>query len=116
MIDIDKLTIGEVKQLQALLGGNTPRPTPVNCGVRIVILQRGWVCVGNYVQCGPSESRLDNASVIRLWGTTKGLGELAVSGPTKDTKLDKAGVVRFHPLAEVASLDCDAKKWESHVA
>jgi hypothetical protein len=117
MNNIDNITIGELKALAPLLGLVTPQSTApntaeVSCGLKIVILQRGWVCVGQYIKHG-DERRLENASVIRVWGTTKGIGELAASGPLKSTKLDPAGTVRFHHLAEVATIDCDASKWPS---
>ena len=73
---------------------------------RIVIAQRGWVFVGGYTEDG-DEVALTNAKVIRQWGTTKGLGELALNGPTSKTVLDDAGVVRMHRLAIVATLDTD---------
>lgn len=41
--------------------------------VRIVIAQRGWVFVGRYSTDG-DQVYLDNARVIRRWGTTAGLG------------------------------------------
>lgn len=71
---------------------------------RIVIAQRGWVFVGIYTEDGDNVT-LTNAKVIRQWGTTKGLGELALNGPTSKTVLDDAGVVRMHRLAIVATLD-----------
>lgn len=76
----------------------------------IVILQRGWVVVGDYYQ-GEFENKLLNASVIRKWGTTKGLGELALSGPLANTVLDECGAVRFNPGAEVCRMDCNLEKW-----
>ena len=82
--------------------------------IRIVILQRGWVMVGRYKKEG-SECTLENASVIRIWGTTRGLGEIAVNGPTEKTILDPAGVVRFHELTAIATLDCEASKWTGHL-
>lgn len=78
--------------------------------VRIVLLQRGWVYVGKYSQDG-SQCKLENASCIRRWGTTKGLGEL-VNGPLDDTTLDKAGTVRFHELSVIATIDCNPEKWD----
>ena len=42
--------------------------------IKIVILQRGWVMIGRFEKNG-SECKLHDASVIRNWGTTKGLGE-----------------------------------------
>ena len=78
--------------------------------VKIVILQRGWVMVGRFSQYG-SKCRLDNAAVIRKWGTTKGLGEIADGGPTKDTVLDKCPPVEFHELTVIAMVQCRAEKW-----
>ena len=39
----------------------------------IVILQRGWIIVGDVVRNG-SEFTVTDASVIRRWGTTNGIG------------------------------------------
>lgn len=36
----------------------------------------------------PSIYTLDDVAVVRRWGTTKGLGQLAQEGPTVNTKLD----------------------------
>lgn len=70
---------------------------------RIVILQRGWVIVGRWHRDGDDVTVTD-ASVIRRWGTKKGLGELA-NGPLSETVLDPAGVIRCHILGVVATLD-----------
>jgi len=72
--------------------------------VRILVLQRGWVVVGNYSEHG-DECVLTDASVIRRWGTTKGLGELR-DGPLEDTVLDPCGTVRAHKLAVVMQIEC----------
>lgn len=71
---------------------------------QIVVLNRGWVVVGDYSEKG-DECTLANASVIRVWGTTKGLGELAESGPTSSTKLDTCPNVHFHKMTMVARID-----------
>lgn len=82
--------------------------------VRICVLQRGWVVVGRYERKDNNECVLRGASVIRTWGTTKGLGEIAMGGPTPSTKLDPCGGdVRFDYLAMVVSLDCNEDKWNS---
>jgi hypothetical protein len=81
--------------------------------IRIVILQRGWVAVGHFHQ-NDSDCTLEVASIIRRWGTTKGLGEI-ISGPNSDTVLDPCGTLRFHELAIVATMDCEAPKWEKHL-
>lgn len=74
--------------------------------VRILVLQRGWIAVGEYSEVG-DECVLTDASVIRRWGTTKGLGEL-VNGPLRDTILDPAGIIRAHKLAVVMQIECPA--------
>lgn len=81
-----------------------------NSGIKIAILQRGWVMVGYFSREG-NDCTLTDASVIRVWGTTKGLGEIALGGPTSSTKLDKAGTVQFDYLTTVAILSCEESKW-----
>lgn len=79
--------------------------------VKIVILQRGWIIVGRFERNG-SDCKVSNASVIRKWGTSKGLGEIAKDGPTGSTELDKCyGVVQFDYLTVVATIDCEEKSW-----
>ena len=79
--------------------------------IKIVVLQRGWVMVGR-LERKESECKLHNASVIRVWGTTKGIGEIAVNGPLSATKLDKCGaVVEFDYLTVVCAIACDESKW-----
>ena len=77
---------------------------------RIVVLQRGWVVVGHFTSSGEM-CRLDNAAVIRTWGTTHGLGELR-EGPTKSTVLDPCGTVEFHVLTSILILTCDSAAWK----
>lgn len=116
--DIDAL-----KQALALIG-ETPEEqihesydiTPKGSKVKIIVLQRGWVVVGEYSQTA-TEGTLTNAATIRVWGTTKGLGELASDGPTSSTKLDKAGIVRFERLTTVLVLDVkDDTEWISKLS
>jgi len=85
----------------------------VNNDIRIVILQRGWIMVGRYKRVDQYVT-LNNAFVIRNWGTTKGIGELAKCGPLKDkTVLDAVNnEVEFHTLVEVANVKCSVKNWK----
>ena len=78
--------------------------------VKIVILQRGWVVVGRWSQEGTT-CKLEDASVIRRWGTTKGLGEIAKNGPTSSTVLDNTPVITYHELTAVATIDCEESEW-----
>lgn len=77
---------------------------------RIVIGQRGWVFVGTWSQEG-AEIVLTDASVIRRWGTERGLGQLALEGIQPNTILDPTGTVRLHRLAVVGTLDCIHPSW-----
>lgn len=78
--------------------------------IKIVILQRGWVFVGKFSKQG-SLCKLTDAYNIRIWGTTKGLGELAENGTTPSTKMDKVNDLQFHELTSIALIDCDDKIW-----
>lgn len=122
MMDVGTLTKylgGKMKTEVAVLSVNgvdyvpkssQPRQEP-NGPTKIVILQRGWIMIGRLERNG-SDCKLHNASVIRNWGTSKGLGELAQGGPTSKTLLDKChGVVEFDYLTVVASLSVEESKW-----
>lgn len=74
-------------------------------GKQIVILQRGWIMVGDLLKIGP-DFYLTNGSVVRRWGTSRGLGELALEGPKSNTVLDPIPETRFHELTLVAALKC----------
>jgi hypothetical protein len=78
--------------------------------IKIVIAQRGWVFVGKFSEEGESVV-LNDAKIVRRWGTNKGLGQLAQEGKQPNTVLDEAGTVRVHKLATVAVLDCNQEKW-----
>lgn len=78
--------------------------------IKIVVLQRGWVYVGRFSRTG-NDCKLENASCIRTWGTTKGLQEL-VNGATSKTVLDKCeGTVEFDYLTVVHTINCNKEKW-----
>ena len=68
----------------------------------IAVLERGFVYVG-IATVADGMLVLQQAKNIRKWGTTAGLGQLALNGPTKDTVLDKAGKV-IAPLSAVIHL------------
>lgn len=82
--------------------------------VRIAVLQRGWVFVGKYKKLKDGSRKLENAQCVRVWGTSRGLGEL-VNGPLPNTKLDPSGTVEYHYLTEVAGIEANADKWAKHL-
>ena len=110
-MNLDATTIGDMKKLQSMMtGGQHTEPLAETGATVIAVLDRGWVVVGKYAQQG-TRCELNNASVIRIWGTKNGLGEIAVDGPTEKTVLDKVGSWRFDVRTSVGILQCDAEKW-----
>ena len=77
---------------------------------KIVVIESGWVLVGDY-EGKRDKTLLTDASVIRLWGTSKGLGEIAINGPTKDTVLDKLGVTEITNKHILFIVECNQQKW-----
>ena len=93
---------------------NNTSTAEANGDIRIVILQRGWVAVGRFFQKG-KDCWLEDASIVRKWGTKEGLGELAEKGPLSETKLDKCNTIKFHELTVVATIDCEASAWKNRL-
>lgn len=58
----------------------------------IVVITNGFVFMGEVSEAG-TYLRIDDAACIRVWGTTHGLGEIALRGVTTATVLDPAGLV-----------------------
>lgn len=84
-----------------VVGTNPTSTTPTTR--EIVIMQRGWIIVGDVRKDG-DQYVITDSSVIRRWGTDKGIGQLALGGPTKDTILDPCGTVFVHELAVVGRI------------
>lgn len=99
----ETITIDDVKYVRA-----DALPVP-DGDVKIVVLDRGFVYVGR-VEVEDDFVIIGNAKNIRLWGTSKGLGEL-VNGPLKDTKLDPVGTVRAPLRALISLIDVVESKW-----
>lgn len=111
-VNIDELTIGQAKELAALFAAPQAKTQqPIEHGLKIVVLDKGFVYVGVVTTDG-EWVLITNAHNIRRWGTTKGLGQLALSGPMADTKLDPAGTVKvpFHALQHLIAVKADAWK------
>lgn len=108
--NIDQITInGKVYYSEK------PIEKQITGDIKIVILQRGWVAIGIWERLG-SDCKLSKASVIRRWGTTKGLGELAKEGKKKDTILEKCyGIVEFDYLNVIATICCEESKWKDEL-
>ena len=76
----------------------------------IVVVDRGFVYVGD-AEVTSDWCIVTNARNIRVWGTTRGLGELALNGPTDNTKLDDVGTVRIPMRAVISVIDTEQCKW-----
>ncbi len=77
---------------------------------QIVVLQRGWVVIGD-VEKTKTEVKINNCSVIRIWGTSKGLGEIAENGKTSKTVLDPCPPITVHPLSAVLYMNVNESNW-----
>ena len=80
-------------------------------GFAIVVVDRGFVYVGE-IQTDGGWTVVTDARNIRVWGTTDGLGQLALQGPQKDTVLDDCGTVRVPQHALITLIDTDGAKWK----
>jgi hypothetical protein len=81
-------------------------------GFAIVIADRGYVYVGD-VTIDDSYTVISSARNIRYWGTERGLGQLALEGPTDKTELDDVGTVRVPHRAVISIIDTEATLWPS---
>ncbi len=127
MNNVLNITIGDMIKAAAKALGTTaaapapqpvaaPQPAPIQHGWCIVVLDRGWVYVGDVEERG-GEFMITNASNIRCWGTgegkERGLGRLAKSGPAEDTKLDAVSTYVLAPKHAVISLiGCNESAWQ----
>jgi hypothetical protein len=81
---------------------------------RILIVQRGWVFVGEVSQTETGTIVVKHTKSIRRWGTTEGLGQLR-NGPLQETVLDQIGEIHLHPLQVIGQIAVDAEKWKQHL-
>jgi len=101
------ITIDDVKYIRADSVDDTKK---FEGDIKIIIADRGFVYIGNTEETD-DYVRLTNASNIRTWGTTKGIGEL-VNGPLSGTKLDKVGSLRIPNRAVISIIDVEQAKWK----
>ncbi len=97
----------ELHELASLLRGPSSNPSPPSnsiSGQHIVVLDRGFVYVGEVSTTGDFVM-IRNAKNVRLWGTTKGLGELR-GGPLSGTKMDEVGEVIAPMRAVIHFIPC----------
>ncbi len=76
----------------------------------IVVLPRGFVLVGEWWQTGRYVT-VKNGAVVRRWGTSNGLGELAEKGSLSGTVLDSSPPMKFIETAVIMTHEC-SEVWE----
>jgi hypothetical protein len=72
----------------------------------IFVVESGWVFLCESYTTTDTGYVLHEASVIREWGTTKGLGEIALNGPTGLTVLDSCGTPEIPAGKVLFKLPC----------
>ena len=60
-------------------------------GKEIIVVSEGFVFLGEVTEVTHEFVKLEDASVIRRWGTSRGLGQIALEGVQKETELDQCG-------------------------
>lgn len=103
----ETITIDEVKYVRA---DSVDDQNKYKGNIKIIVADRGFVYIG-YAEEQDDYVRLTCASNLRVWGTTKGLGEL-VNGPLSETKLDKVGILRIPNRAVMSIIDVEQSKWK----
>lgn len=93
-----------IELISELIGSTNAIATARDLGQNIVVLDRGFVYVGNVVEDG-DYLKITNAKNIRYWGTKKGLGELR-NGPLAETTLDEIGEVLAPKRALIHLVPC----------
>lgn len=80
----------------------------------IAVASAGWVFVGHVSDHSSGNHLvLERASVIRQWGSKRGLGELALCGPQDKTVLDPVGHVWLEcPTHVLFRIPCDQRTWK----
>jgi hypothetical protein len=112
-MDIENLTLKQIREISAMCGSSSwQKVKNPNGRIEIVILDRGWIVVGK-VDITGEEVTISNCAVVRYWGTTKGLGEIAENGPTEKTILDRAPTIRTALHAVIWRMDVSQEKWSS---
>lgn len=119
-INIDELTLGQVKQLQLLLGSNnTSNNTSDNTGLNYHIGQKviirtytAGVWFGKLIEKSGNEVILENARRLWYWKAKKSisLSGVAVHGIASESKIPPAIDKQWLEAIEIISLTDDAIK------
>ncbi len=76
----------------------------------IVVVESGWVFAA-VLEDITGDIRASECAVIRSWGTTNGLGQLALKGPTKETMLDMCNITYIPKAKVLFTMECVPLVW-----
>lgn len=92
-MNIDELTLGQIKQLQGIIGGAPAKATPtVEKKRAVVVVDRGWIFAGDMTTTPDGLLRLERAVWVFRW---ESVGFAAV---VKDWRAGKADIRQVDPV------------------
>ncbi len=112
MINIDDLTLGQVKQLKILLGGDVSAPEESHPDIGKKVLIRTYsagVHFGELVYKKGNECRLKNARRIWYWDGAASLSQLAMEGTSKPSECKFPCAVDAITLEWIEIIPCTYK-------
>ena len=73
----------------------------------IVVIESGWIMVGEMTNPSTQTTLLKNASVVRRWNNGKGIGGLAVEKNKSEYTLDPVGSVSIQTSKILFEIPCE---------
>ena len=73
----------------------------------IVVIESGWIMVGEMTNPSTQTTLLKNASVVRRWSNGKGIGGLAKEENKREYTLDPVGSVSIQTSKILFEIPCE---------
>lgn len=73
----------------------------------IVVIESGWIMVGEMTNPSTQTTLLKNASVVRRWTNGKGIGGLAIEKNKDEYTLDPVGSVSIQTSKILFEIPCE---------
>ena len=73
----------------------------------IVVIESGWIMVGEMTNPSTQTTLLKNASVVRRWNNGKGIGGLAIEKNKSEYTLDPVGSVSIQTSKILFEIPCE---------
>lgn len=73
----------------------------------IVVIESGWIMVGEMSNPSTQTTLLKNASVVRRWNNGKGIGGLAIEKNKPEYTLDPVGSVSIQTSKILFEIPCE---------